>query len=69
MEDRTQRDARRDAWFQAEGATMTCIATVDALGGVDAVADGPVQLAAMIEAGDPHRHASRGPPPPLRGGG
>ncbi len=54
VEDRPQRDARRDAWLQAEGVTVTRIAAVDVLRRVDAVADGLVRLAAaMIEARDP----------------
>ncbi len=54
VEDRPQRDTRRDAWLQSEGVTVTRIAAVDVLRGVDGVADGLVRLAAaMIESGPP----------------
>jgi very-short-patch-repair endonuclease len=35
VEDRPQRDTRRDAWLQSEGVTVTRIAAVDVLRGVD----------------------------------
>ena len=59
VEDRPQRDARRDAWLQAEGVTVTRIAAVDVLRGADGVADGLVRLAAAMIEGGP-------PPPRLR---
>ena len=66
--DRPQRDARRDAWLQGEGVTVTRIAAIDVLRAVDAVADGLMRLAAaLIEAEDPLHHASRGPPPRFAG--
>jgi very-short-patch-repair endonuclease len=70
VEDRPQRNARRDAWLQAEGVIVTRIAAAEVLRGVDSVADGLVRLAAaMIEAEDLLHHAPRGHPPPRRGGG
>jgi very-short-patch-repair endonuclease len=70
VEDRPQRDPRRDAWLEGHGVKVMRIAAHDALHLADDAADGVVRTAlAMIEARDlrPLHHASRGPPPPLRG--
>jgi very-short-patch-repair endonuclease len=69
-EDRPQRDQRRDAWLTAQGVRVMRIAAAEVLAAPDDVADGIVRTAmAMIDdrASRPLRHASHGPPPPLRG--
>ena len=72
VEDRPERDRRRDAWLEAQGVTVMRIAAVEAMAALDDAADGIVRTAtAMIEdrASRPLHRASRGPPPPLRRGG
>ncbi len=68
--DRPERDIRRDAWLKAHGVTVMRIAATEVTSAVDETADGVVRMAAaLINAGLPLHHASRGPPPPLREGG
>jgi very-short-patch-repair endonuclease len=70
VEDRPQRDQRRDAWLGAQGVTTMRIAAAEVLAAPDDVADGIVRAAiAMIEAraSRPLHHPSGGPPPALRG--
>ncbi len=57
VEDRPQRDARRDAWLRAQGVTVWRIAAADILSRLADAADGIVRLAIeMIEAEHPlHR--------------
>ena len=72
VEDRPQRDRRRDAWLDAQGVTVMRISAAEALATLDDVADGIVRAAmAMAEAraSRPLHRPSGGPPPPLRGGG
>ena len=72
VEDRPERDRRRDAWLEAQGVTVMRIAAVEAMAALDDAADGIVRTAtAMIEdrASRPLHRASHGPPPPLRRGG
>jgi very-short-patch-repair endonuclease len=68
--DRPERDMRRDAWLESQGLTVMRIAAGDVMMALDETADGVVRMAtALIEGGNPHRHASRDPPPPFDGGG
>jgi very-short-patch-repair endonuclease len=54
---RPHRDAKRDAWLEAQGAAVTRVPATDVLRSADAVADGLFRLAtAMAE--------ERAPPPP-----
>jgi len=72
VEDRPQRDRRRDAWLDAQGVTVMRISAAEALATLDDVADGIVRAAmAMAEAraSRPLHRPWGGPPPPLRGGG
>jgi len=48
LEDRPQRDARRDAWLKAQGVTVTRIAAVEVMRGADRVVDGLVRFAAAM---------------------
>ena len=67
--DRPERDARRDAWLQAQGIEVLRIPARDILRGADAVADGVLRTAqAMIEGAAPSAVLPHGPRPPLRGG-
>jgi very-short-patch-repair endonuclease len=66
--DRPERDVRRDSWLEARGITVMRIAASEVMGALDETADGVVRMAtALIEGAAPLHHASRGPPPPLRG--
>jgi very-short-patch-repair endonuclease len=70
LEDRPERDLRRDAWLANQGVRVMRIAAVEVLAAPDDVTDGIVRTATeMIEdrASRPLHHASHGPPPPLRG--
>ncbi len=72
LEDRPERDRRRDAWLESQGVTVMRIAAAEALAALDDTADGIVRAAAaMIQAraSRPLHPASRGPPPPPSGGG
>jgi very-short-patch-repair endonuclease len=75
LEDRPDRDRRRDAWLESQGVTVMRIAALEALAALDDTADAIVRTAAaMIQARAPraprplHR-PSGGPPPPQRSGG
>jgi very-short-patch-repair endonuclease len=61
---------RRDAWLSTQGVTTRRIAAKEVTARLDDVADGLTRLAlAMIESKAPSTALTRGPPPPLRGGG
>ena len=50
IEDRPERDRRRDAWLEAQGLTVMRITAAEVLAGLDDVADGIVRMAtARIE--------------------
>ena len=68
--DRPQRDANRDAWLTERGLSVLRIAANDVMRNADEAADAIMRTATeMIRAGAPSTALTRGPPPPLRGGG
>jgi very-short-patch-repair endonuclease len=68
-EDRPERDARRDAWLQAQGVEVLRIPARDVLASPDSVADGIVRLALERMKGRAPSTGLRPVPFPRRGGG
>ena len=67
--DRPQRDLRRDAWLSAQGVTVMHIAASEVMRGIDDVVDAIIRTAIERIAAAPTTALTRGPPPPLCGGG